>query len=268
MDDGVANRLVLFLHPAIAQRLRSGRRELVNEHRKVTVAFLGLPAASTDDRPEVAALQACLAAAVRVIDRYDGHLHQVHTGDKGNLLIVSFGAPVSHEDDEERAVRCCLELLGLPDGAVAAGVTTGYAYCGEVGSDTRREYAAIGHSVNLAVRLLQAARPGQLLIDAPTHERVAETAIQDHLEPVTVKGKTGTIDVWAVRAVHDRAEPRARALGSVGVVGRAAEVAVARSLVERALAGDGQLLGLTGAAGIGKSRLVAEAVRIAVEAGL
>jgi class 3 adenylate cyclase/tetratricopeptide (TPR) repeat protein len=260
-------RLVPFLHPDIADRLRAGRRGLVNEHRKVTVAFAGFPDLADGDPAAVARLQRFMTMAVRTIDRYGGYLRQVDTGDKGSLLVVLFGAPVSHEDDEERAVRCCLELLGLPDGAVAAGVTTGYAYCGEVGSDTRREYAAIGHSVNLAVRLLQAARPGQLLIDAPTHERVAETAIQDHLEPVTVKGKTGTIDVWAVRAVHDRAEPRARALGSVGVVGRAAEVAVARSLVERALAGDGQLLGLTGAAGIGKSRLVAEAVRIATGLG-
>ena len=267
--DGVPTaRLVPFLHPDIAERLRAGRRGLVNEHRKVTVAFVGLPDLADDDPAAVARLQRYMAAAVRSIDRYKGHLRQVDTGDKGSLLVALFGAPVSHEDDEERAVRCCLELLGLPDGAVAAGVTTGHAYCGEVGSDTRREYAAIGHSVNLAARLLEAARPGQLLVDAATHERVADTAIQDRLEPVTVKGKASTIDVWAVRAVRDRVEPMARPSGSVArLVGRAAEVAAARALVERALAGSGQVVGLTGEAGIGKSRLGAEVVRIAARLG-
>jgi len=267
--DGVPTaRLVPFLHPDIAERLRAGRRGLVNEHRKVTVAFVGLPDLADDDPAAVACLQRYVATAVRTIDRYQGHLRQVDTGDKGSLLVVLFGAPVSHEDDEERAVRCCLELLGLPDGAVAAGVTTGHAYCGEVGSDTRREYAAIGHSVNLAARLLEAARPGQVLIDAATCERVAETAVHDRLEPVTVKGRARAIDVWAVRAVHDRARPMARPAGSVGrLVGRAAEVAAVRALVKRALAGDGQVLGLTGEAGIGKSRLGTEAVRIAARLG-
>jgi len=267
--DGVPTaRLVPFLHPDIAERLRAGRRGLVNEHRKVTVAFVGLPDLADHDPAAVARLQRYMAAAVRTIDRYGGYLRQVDTGDKGSLLVVLFGAPKSHEDDEERAVACCLELLGLPDGAVAAGISTGHAYCGEVGSDTRREYAAIGDSVNLAARLLEAARPGQLLIDAPSHERVADTAIQDRLEPVTVKGKAGPIDVWAVRAVHDPAAPQARRSGSVArLVGRAAEVAAARALAERALAGEGQVLGLTGEAGIGKSRLGTEVARIAVGLG-
>jgi len=267
--DGVPTaRLVPFLHPDIAERLRAGRRGLVNEHRKVTVAFVGLPDLVDDDPAAVARLQRYLAAAVRTIDHYGGHLRQVDTGDKGSLLVVLFGAPVSHEDDEERAVACCLELLGLPDGAVAAGVTTGQAYCGEVGSDTRREYAAIGDSVNLAARLLEAARPGRLLIDAATHDQVADTAIQDRVEPVTVKGKAGPIEVWAVRAVDDRAEPRGRGpVRAARLVGRRPEVAFARALVERALAGEGQVLGLTGEAGIGKSQLAGEIVRVAAGLG-
>jgi class 3 adenylate cyclase len=111
IDEETARRLAPFLHPAIAERLRAGRRDLVNEHRKVTVAFVGLPGLAAADSRSVAALQRFLAAAVRVIDRYDGHLRQVATGDKGNLLLAYFGAPVSHENDEERAVRCSLELL-------------------------------------------------------------------------------------------------------------------------------------------------------------
>jgi class 3 adenylate cyclase/tetratricopeptide (TPR) repeat protein len=263
VDEGTARRLAPFLHPAIAERLRSGRREFVNEHRKVTVAFVGVPELATDDLRSVAALQRFLAAAVRVIDGYGGHLRQVATGDKGSLLVACFGAPVSHEDDEERAVHCCLELLQLPGGPFRAGVTTGSVYCGEVGSNSRREYSVIGDSVNLASRLMQAAEPGQLLIDRPTHERVRDTTIHDVLAPIRVKGKSGPIDVWTVHAARDRPSGGQPAPATAQpLVGREGEVARARALAGRALAGEGQIVCLTGEAGIGKSRLRSDIVRM------
>jgi class 3 adenylate cyclase/tetratricopeptide (TPR) repeat protein len=264
VDEDTARRLAPFLHPAIAERLRSGRRDFVNEHRKVTVAFVGVPELSMDDPGSVAALQRYLAAAVRVIDRYGGHLRQVATGDKGSLLVACFGAPVSHEDDEERAVHACLELLRLPGGPFRAGVTTGSVYCGEVGSDSRREYSVIGDSVNLASRIMEAAEPGQLLIDRPTHRRVRDTTVHDELAPIRVKGKTGPIDVWTVHAVRDR--PRGgppEPATPQPLVGRDGEVARMRALAGRALAGEGQVVCLAGEAGIGKSRLGADIVRMA-----
>jgi class 3 adenylate cyclase/predicted ATPase len=264
VDEGTARRLAPFLHPAIAERLRSGRRDFVNEHRKVTVAFVGVPELAMDDPRSLAALQRFLAAAVRVIDRYGGHLRQVATGDKGSLLLACFGAPVSHEDDEERAVHCCLELLRLPGGPFRAGVTTGSVYCGEVGSDSRREYSVIGDSVNLASRIMQAAEPGQLLIDRPTHERVRDTTVHDELAPIRVKGKSGPIDLWTVHAVRDR--PRGGPPSSATpqpLVGRDGEVARVRELAARAVAGEGQVVCLAGEAGIGKSRLGADVVRMA-----
>jgi class 3 adenylate cyclase/predicted ATPase len=264
VDEGTARRLAPFLHPAIADRLRSGRRDFVNEHRKVTVAFVGLPELIIDDPRSVAALQRFLAAAVRVIDRYGGYLRQVATGDKGSLLLACFGAPVGHEDDEERAVHCCLELLRLPGGPFRAGVTTGSVYCGEVGSDSRREYSVIGDSVNLASRMMEAAEPGQLLIDRPTHGRVRDRTVHDELAPIRVKGKSGPVDVWTVHAVRDRpgAGPGAPATPHV-LVGRDGEVARIRALAGRVLAGEGQVVCLAGEAGIGKSHLGAEVVRMA-----
>jgi class 3 adenylate cyclase/tetratricopeptide (TPR) repeat protein len=264
VDETTARRLAPFLHPAIAERLRSGRRDFVNEHRKVTVAFVGVPELSMDDPGSVAALQRYLAAAVRVIDRYGGHLRQVATGDKGSLLVACFGAPVSYEDDEERAIHACLELLRLPGGPFRAGVTTGSVYCGEVGSDSRREYSVIGDSVNLASRIMEAAEPGQLLIDRPTHERVRDTTVHDERAPIRVKGKRGPIDVWTVHAVRDR--PRGGLPSPATpqpLVGRDGEVARIRALAGRALAGEGQVVCLAGEAGIGKSRLGTDIVRMA-----
>ena len=264
IDEATARRLAPFLHPAIAERLRSGRRDFVNEHRKVTVAFVGVPELSMDDPRSVAALQRFLAVAVRVIDRYGGHLRQVATGDKGSLLLACFGAPVSHEDDEERAVRCSLELLRLPGGPFRAGVTTGSVYCGEVGSNSRREYSVIGDSVNLASRIMQAAEPGQLLIDRPTHQRVRDATVHDKLTPIRVKGKSRPIDVWTVHAVRDRPSRRpTESAAPEPLVGRDGEVAMIQALAARALAGKGQVVCLAGEAGIGKSRLAADVIRMA-----
>lgn len=125
LPENVTARLAPFLHRPIAARLRAGRTGLVNEHRKVSVAFVALP--YRDPRRA----QDIISTAVRTIDRHGGYLLQIDTGDKGNLLVVCFGTPTAHEDDEERAVRCCLELLAGQ--ASRAGLTTAFVFCGEIG---------------------------------------------------------------------------------------------------------------------------------------
>ena len=179
--------------------------------------------------------------------------------------MAFFGAPVSHEDDEERAVRCCLELLQLPGGPFRAGVTTGSVYCGEVGSDARREYAVIGDSVNLAARLMQAAEPGQLL-DRPPDLRAGRATPPSTTSsaPITRQGqvRAGSTSGRSTRCGTGPRRPAPRRPPASPLVGREAEVARAQALVGRALAGEGQVVCLTGEAGIGKSRLGAEIVRI------
>jgi class 3 adenylate cyclase/tetratricopeptide (TPR) repeat protein len=262
-EDGLA----AFLHPAIAERIGRGHAGLVDEHRTVTVVFVGFPDLVDDDPDAVDRLQRYLAAAVRLIDRWGGHLRQVDLGDKGSVLVVVFGAPVRLEDHEEHAVRCCIELLRLPGGPFRAGMTTGRAWCGEVGSDARREYAVVGDPVNLAARLMQMAAPGVALADRATWEGTRGTAAGSPLLPVTVKGRSGQVDVWAVRDVHERAEPP-MPRAAPPLVGRADELAMIRALVQEAAAGRGAVLGISGEPGIGKSRLATEAVDLARRRGL
>ncbi|MCO8274954.1 tetratricopeptide repeat protein [Actinoplanes sp. TRM 88003] len=252
-----------FLHPAIRTRLRFGRHELVNEHRKVTTAFVRLPDMSIDDPDTVEALQRYLAEAVRVIDRYGGHLRHLMADDKGTVLVAVFGTPVSYEDDEERSLRCCLELLALPGGARSGGVTTGPVFSGEVGSDVRREYAVVGDAVNLAARLMQAAPTGHLLIDRSTFERLPDLLVADGPIEVTAKGKAAPLAAWVVRAVRESPHTSPIPAPASGVlVGRATEVARLRALVHESLAGGGRIAWVHGEAGIGKSRLAAETCRI------
>jgi class 3 adenylate cyclase/tetratricopeptide (TPR) repeat protein len=261
-------RLPTFLHPAIAERVRRGHRGLVDEHRTVTIAFVGFPDL-IDDRPEaVDRLQRYVATAVRVVDRWGGHLRQVDIGDKGSLLVLAFGAPIRYVNHEERAVRCCVELLRLPGEPSRAGVTTGLVWCGEVGSESRRDYAIVGDVVNLAARLMEAAEPGQTLVDRTTWDRTRGAAVGSRLPPVSVKGRRGSVEVWAVQGVHDLTAPPAPPPDAPPLVGRRTEVATIRALVDRAKAGRGVVLGLSGEPGIGKSRLAAEAVDLAGRRGI
>jgi len=252
-----------FLHPAIRARLRSGRHELVNEHRKVTTAFLHLPDLSIDAPTTVLALQRYLAAGAAVIDRYGGHLRHLMADDKGTVLVAVFGTPVSHEDDEERALRCCLELLALPGGPYRGGVATGPVYCGEVGSDIRREYAVVGDTVNLAARLMQAAPAGRLLIDEATYSQANTIVIADGPETVIAKGKAGPVPAWVVRDTREASPPAPLPAPFSGpLVGRAPELAELHTLVQDVHEGRGRVVWLHGEAGIGKSRLAAEICRI------
>src|SRR6266540_482176 len=259
--------LAAFLHPAIAERIRSGHGGLVDEHPTVTIAFIGFPDLVDDDPDAVDRLQRYVSIAVRVIDRWGGHLRQVDLGDKGSVLVIVFGAPVHHEDHEELAVRCCAELLGLTGGPFRAGITTGRAWCGEVGSNARREYAIVGDPVNLAARLMERAAPAQALVDRATWEGTRGAAIGGPLPPVAVKGRRGQVDVWDVRGVYERAGSPTP-LAAPPLIGRGAELAGIRGLVERASTGRGAALAISGEPGIGKSRLATEAVHLARRRGL
>jgi class 3 adenylate cyclase/tetratricopeptide (TPR) repeat protein len=254
VPEDVSARLAPFLPPPVAARLRAGHTGLVNEHRKVSVAFVALP----DGEPA----QESIAAAVRVLDRHGGQLLQIDTGDKGTLLVTCFGAPVAHEDDEERAVRCCLELLSGT--ASRAGLTTAFVFCGAVGSPRRREYLVVGDAVNLAARLMQAAEPGHLLVDDRTHTRVKDIVAARDLPPLLVKGKTEPV---VVHAIHGVVEPEGRGGQTGPFVGRDTELARLTAMVARARAGTGQAVAITGEAGAGKSRLAAEVVRVAARHG-
>jgi tetratricopeptide (TPR) repeat protein len=202
------------------------------------------------------------------VERYDGYLNKVDMGDKGSKYIVLFGAPVQHEDDEERSLRCALELRALQDIPVRIGVNTGLVYCGQVGSEARQEYTVIGDPVNLAARLMQAAGPEQVLVSGFTQQRVAESFTWEGATSLSVKGKAEPVQVYTLGSVNEQEAVRLQErVYRLALVGREAELRVAGDVIERALAGHGQILGITAEAGMGKSRLNAEIIRLAAQHG-
>jgi class 3 adenylate cyclase/predicted ATPase len=244
-----------FLHPSVAARLELGPAGFVNEHRTVTVLFVGFPAG---DR-----LQPYLASVVDVLARYDAFLRQIEIGEKGSLFIACLGAPVKHEDDERRALACALDLLALAPRRTRIGVTTGRVFCGQVGCAARWEYALIGDTVNLASRLQQAAGPGEILVDGATR-RAARGFRWSGVERLAVKGKSRTVPV---RRVRGRGAQRTGRADAPPLVGRDRELSRARALIELADGGRGRVLCVTGEPGVGKSRLAAAVRGLASGAG-
>ncbi len=266
--DGFPAALAAFLHPTVVQRLEGGLEAFVNEHRKLTVVFVGFAGPDYDDDPQAARrLQTSFARFGEIVAGYDGHLRQIDVGDKGSLFIVLFGAPVLHEDDETRALRCVRDLLDLPGEQLRAGVATGFTFCGCVGSAGRKEYAAVGDTVNVAARLMQAAKPGEALVATGSQMSAAAATMLDPLPSLAVKGKAEPIAIAALRASTAVRAPRGERAYELPVIARERELELGIAALARARRGAGGMLLITGEPGIGKSRLAAELAGLAAERG-
>ncbi|HEY1017099.1 MAG TPA: tetratricopeptide repeat protein, partial [Herpetosiphonaceae bacterium] len=267
-----AARLREYLHPALAARLATGNDDFLNEHRTVTILFVRFQSFDYDRDPEVSAkLQAYLGDAARRVRAYDGYLQQIDIGDKGSTYLVLFGSPVAHEDDPERALRCALELRQAGRAAgidTAIGINSGSVYCGLVGAQSRREYTVIGDAVNLAARLMQAAGADQIIVSKAAAGSAAGAFRWQELPALSVKGRTAGVEVASLAGLAVQSAVRLQESAySLPLVGRSAELAQIDRVIALAAEGRGQVLSISGAAGVGKSRLVAELLDRAEAAG-
>lgn len=214
----------------------------------------------------------------KAIFRYEGTIAQL----QGDALVAFFGAPIAHEDDPERAVRAALDMVAQTDEfarqlkqshdivfRIRAGINTGPVIVGNVGSNLRYEYTALGDAVNIAARVQTAADPGTVLVTAETHRFAGSVFDYDDLGEIAVKGKSEPLHLY--RVLGPSAEPgRRRGLESVGLssplVGRMEELETLTGLFGVARAGRGRLAVVLGEPGLGKSRLLAE-TRAAIGAG-
>ena len=263
-----------YLHPVIAARLRSEQTDFIDEHRRTTVLFVSFDGFDYDDDPAVGEkLQAYFRQVIGIIDRYGGYLNKIDMGDKGSKYIILFGAPVASEQDEERALRCALEIreIDVPGHGLVrtrTGINTGDLYAGRVGSQVRQEYTAMGDSVNLSARLMQFAQPGQIIVRQFTRQRAVDVFTWDELDAINVKGKTESIEIVRLTGVSAK---RAVALSepeyALPMVGRKPELVVIRERLAQARDGAGGIVGVQGEAGMGKSRLGAEAIGAALTLG-
>ena len=230
-----------------------------HEQRKtVTVLFCdvtGSTALGESIDPE--ALRALLAGYFErmkaIVERHGGTVEKFI----GDAVMAVFGVPVAHEDDALRAVRAAVEMReALPELGIQAriGVNTGEVVTGT------EERLATGDAVNVAARLQQAATPGEPLIGASTLALVRDSVEVDPIEPLELKGKAEPVPAYRLVAVREAREARERPYQE-RFVGRARDLASIREAWERARDERRcELVTVLGDAGVGKSRLVEEAL--------
>ena len=242
------------------------------ERRQLTVLFCDLVdstvlASQLDPEDLREVVWAYQDTCARVITRYDGYIAQY----LGDGLLVYFGYPQAHEDDAQRAGRAglgILEALGLLNThlehargmrlAVRMGIHTGPVVIGEMGGGGRQEQLALGETPNLAARLQGLAAPNAVVVSAATLGLLQGFFTCQALGAHALKGVEQPLQVYQLLAESgaqtrlDAAVPR----GLTPLVGREQEVGLLLERWAQSTEGRGQVVLLSGEAGIGKSRLV------------
>jgi class 3 adenylate cyclase/tetratricopeptide (TPR) repeat protein len=258
----------------LAEKILTSRAALEGERKAVTVLFAdvaGFTATASRLLPEDlhAVMDGCFERLSQAVHRFEGTINQF-TGDG---IMALFGAPIAHEDHAERAVHAALAIQAAiaEYGATLArekgiefrmriGVHSGTVVVGRIGDNLRMDYTAQGDTVNLAARIEEACRPGSVLVSDATR-RLAEGAFTFRaLPPFSVKGKEASVTAFEVlgrRGRRARVELAAEQ-GLTPLVGRERELSRLREAFERAQEGHGQVVGVVGEAGVGKSRLLYE----------
>jgi class 3 adenylate cyclase/predicted ATPase len=242
--------------------------ETAGERRQVTVMFsdlVGSTALSARMDPEdlrevISAYQKSVAETVQ---RFGGFVAKY----MGDGVLVYFGYPQAHEDDAERAVRAGLELVA----AVAAlkapvslqtrvGVATGLVVVGDlIGSGEAQERGIVGETPNLAARLQAMAEPNTVVIAESTRKLLGNLFELEDLGAKELRGIAGPVRAWAALRPSS-AESRFEAMHGAGLtdlVGREEELELLLRRWSKAKTGEGQVVLISGEAGIGKSRLMA-----------
>ncbi|HEY8807122.1 MAG TPA: adenylate/guanylate cyclase domain-containing protein [Candidatus Limnocylindria bacterium] len=241
---------------------------LLEQRKVVTIIFADLsgstPLAEKLDPEELRGiLGSYFGVLARQIQRYEGTIDKYI----GDAVMAVFGAPISHEDDAERAVHAALAMQAsigrLNDDldrkygvrlTLRIGVNTGEVVAGLLAGDVQRAYTVVGDAVNTAQRLESAAPLGQVLVSETTRRLAMHRFEFERRDPITLKGKSEPVITYrVVRELDTTIEPDATPF-----VGRQAQLDQLAAALRQARAGRGTVIAVVGEPGVGKSRLLAE----------
>jgi class 3 adenylate cyclase/tetratricopeptide (TPR) repeat protein len=250
---------------------------MVGERRVVTMLFcdvIGSTAAAERLDPEewTEIINGAFEHMIRSVYKYEGIVARL----MGDGILAFFGAPITHEDDPQRAVLAGLDIVAAItpyseqikgrygiDFNVRVGINTGLVVVGAVGSDLRMEYTALGDAINMAARMEQTALPGTVQIARDTYKLIKSLFDYEDMGVIEVKGKSEPVQAYRVLG---RKAVSGHMRGIEGLhaemVGRDVELLILRGVVSNLKQGIGRIACVLGEAGLGKSRLVSEAHKI------
>ena len=253
-----------YIPVALRESILAGSGE--PEHRQVTVAFLhfmGVDGLLSNKGPEAVghALSELFGQVQAAIDPRGVAFLATDAYDDGGKIILAAGAPTATGNDSERMLLALREIVGrdheLP---IRIGVNRGHVFAGDVGPSYRRTYTIMGDDVNLAARLMSAASPGEIYATPVVLDGSRTLFSTTALAPFSVKGKAEPVQAFAVGGEIGTRSARTRE--ELPFTGRGAEVSQLVTALENARLGAGSAITIVGDQGIGKTRLIQEAVAL------
>jgi class 3 adenylate cyclase/tetratricopeptide (TPR) repeat protein len=264
-----------FIPRELMRKIEAARAHdaMVGERRVITMLFCdvkGSTAAADKLDPEVWTdiMNGIFEYMIRPIYKYEGTVPRL----MGDAILAFFGAPIAHEDDPQRAVLAGLEIQegikeyteeirlkhGLEFG-LRVGINTGLVVVGEIGSDLRMEYTAIGDAINLAARMEQTAAVDTIQISDETYKLVAPFFEIEALGELDVKGKSAPVRTYRVLGVKAIAG-QSRGLEGLSspLVGREAQLGLLNEVLEQLKRGVGAVVAVIAETGLGKTSLIVE----------
>ena len=257
------------------QEMIESRGSANGERKTITALFADLKGSTAlieglDPEDARAIIDPALQLMMDAVHRYDGYVAQA----LGDGIFALFGAPIAHEDHPQRALYAALrmqeEMQGYSDQVrlkhgvplyMRVGVNTGEVVVRSIRKDDlHTDYVPIGHSTNLAARMEQMATPGSILVTAYTHKLTDGYFVFKALGTADIKGVEEPLEVYEVVGVgplRTRLQVAAHR-GLTRFVGRRTELDHMQRALEQAKEGHGQIVGVMGEAGLGKSRLFHE----------
>jgi predicted ATPase/class 3 adenylate cyclase/regulation of enolase protein 1 (concanavalin A-like superfamily) len=260
----------LYIPEPLRKRMDSAMQEMEGENRLITALFAdisGFTPMSQELSPEdtVEKVNQCFQAITDAIYRYEGNINRFI----GDCVLAFFGAPISHEDDPERAIMSGLDMLdavhqlGLE---IKVGINTGMMYFGPIGTQEHQEISAYGEDINLAKRLQEEAQRGQIIVGERTHRFTRRAFEFETLQPLTLKGIEKPIQAYsAIKRLPKPEKIRGIEGLRARMIGRDDELAKLKDALDEVMHGRGQMVSIIGEAGVGKSRLVSELKKHALQ---
>uniref|UniRef100_A0A7V1EHQ2 Tetratricopeptide repeat protein n=1 Tax=candidate division WOR-3 bacterium TaxID=2052148 RepID=A0A7V1EHQ2_UNCW3 len=254
---------------SLVRKIISTKDTAVKERRNVTVVFAdisGFTSISEKLDPEELTLlmNKCFQKLGMMIYRYEGIIDKFI----GDCIMAIFGAPVSHEDDPERAILSSLDMQnaleeinkelkqGIKKLEIHIGINTGEVIAGKIGSDLQMDYTVMGDTVNVAQRLKDIATPGTILIGPETYQRTKHAFDFITMEPIKLKGKEEPVIPYEVIGKKWGSEYGLSSFHS-NLVGREHELKRLKLAVEK-IEEKSRIFFISGEIGVGKSRLLYE----------
>jgi class 3 adenylate cyclase/tetratricopeptide (TPR) repeat protein len=258
----------------LADKILTSRRAIQGERKQVTVLFADVANYTAiserldpEDVHEI--MDGCFKILMADIHQREGTVNQF-TGDG---VMALFGAPLAVEDHAGHACHAALSIQSSlatfgskiksrfnVDFALRIGLNSGPVMVGAIGDDLRMDYTAVGDTTNLAARMENMAEPGTILVTANTFKLARDFFRFEPLGETTVKGKQKPQKIYRLieqSRIADRVEA-SMAKGWTHFVGRRKEKETLLEVLSKARAGFGQVVGIVGEAGVGKSRLLLE----------